>query len=374
MIKLNLLTICGDPGGTKAVVPVISDFTTDGRMQVINFAYNEATDIMAQCGLPFTSIPDQADTSWAMRQIYAIAPSILITSTSFNAAGWEKYFTAIAKELGIPSLAILDFWFNYALRFSDTNGKMIYLPDRIAIMDERARREMIKEGFDSERLIITGQPAFDSLVACRRSFTLERKAALRDSLGVNSAGLLILFASQPLGDLYGRDSSNPRFLGYDERSVLKSLIKALDNISILSGKRITLLVRPHPRERGTRAYNDLAPLSIDVVVSSDGSGREWAMAADMVSGMNTELLVEACYLGCIVVSLQPGLRKQNALPTNDWGLSRGVYCENDIFPIVKQMLLDEDERHKVLTKLADLCVDGKATKRVAKLVYDMATI
>ena len=56
------------------------------------------------------------------------------------------------------------------------------------------------------------------------------------------------------------------------------------------------------------------------------------------------LLVEACLLGCVVLSLQPGLRLADALPTNRWGVSQGVYYEKDIEPALESLLFDEQVR------------------------------
>jgi len=85
------------------------------------------------------------------------------------------------------------------------------------------------------------------------------------------------------------------------------------------------------------------------------------MAADLVVGMNTELLVEACYLGCITLSLQPGLRHPDRLPTNRLGFSRAVYQENEIKPALLELLLNEKSRDAVL----------KSAVNVARLIYEM---
>jgi len=63
------------------------------------------------------------------------APELLITSaTSLPAVDMsEKYLWRQAKQRGIPSLAFLDQWQNYAVRFSgrQDSERLAYLPDWI---------------------------------------------------------------------------------------------------------------------------------------------------------------------------------------------------------------------------------------------------
>jgi hypothetical protein len=98
------------------------------------------------------------------------------------------------------------------------------------------------------------------------------------------------------------------------------------------------------------------------------------MAADLVTGINSMLLVEACYLGCVTVSIQPGLRFPDALPTNDLGISRAVYRREEIKPVVEEMLLDRQARLAARWRVSSLHLDGGATRRVVNLVYQMIGI
>ena len=113
------------------------------------------------------------------------APGVgcLLTATSANGIDLEKLFLGAARRLGVPALAVLDFWSNYRQRFSDQRDNLIYLPDRIAVMDEHARTEMIAEGFAPELLSVTGQPAFDALEPAQQRFTPDARAAVRAQLG-----------------------------------------------------------------------------------------------------------------------------------------------------------------------------------------------
>jgi hypothetical protein len=95
------------------------------------------------------------------------------------------------------------------------------------------------------------------------------------------------------------------------------------------------------------------------------------MAADLVVGMTTVLLVEACLLGSIVLSLQPGLRLPEALPTNRWGASRAVYRESEIAEAVASLLFDENAREELAARARQTRFDSNATGQVISLVEKM---
>jgi hypothetical protein len=76
-----------------------------------------------------------------------------------------------------------------------------------------------------------------------------------------------------------------------------AVIEPLEASAELMGGAIHLVVRPRHREEA-EPYQARHSASIGVVVSKHGDVWECAMASDLVIGMTTMLLVEACYLGC----------------------------------------------------------------------------
>jgi hypothetical protein len=116
--------------------------------------------------------------------------------------------------------------------------------------------------------------------------------------------------------------------------------------------------------------SDLFPIT----VVKSGTARSQVMAADLVVGMNTELLVEACYLGCVVLSLQPGLRHPDRLPTNRLGFSRAVYDQEEIKPILELLLFDEKTRREMLKIVSQFRLTGKSAGNVVRLIYEMIKI
>ncbi|MFA4876148.1 MAG: hypothetical protein WC586_01940 [Methanoregula sp.] len=366
----DIKLICGDPGGANALVPVILQLHSEKKEQIQVFAYRQAADIFLKKNISFSSLDEQTTYSEILDFLKGNRPKIIVTGTSFDPIGLEVKFIHAARILKIPSLSLLDYWCLYSLRFSENEGDLKYVPDKIAIMDEMAYSDMITEGFHPDTLIITGQPAFDALAEFKSSFSNQKWEQIRSYFHIHSYELFIVFVSEPLSIFFGEDESNPQFLGYTEISVINQLITALEQISQDCNKHIALLIRPHPREK-TDVYEKITSNNIRIIVSKEGNPRDIVMASDLVIGMTTELLVEACYLGCIVVSLQPELRFKDVLPTNNNGFSIPVYSKEKIYDTLKKALIDPYIRSEMKKKVEQFKHDGHATNRIVNIIYQM---
>lgn len=358
-----IFAISGDPGGASALAPVIEALRARGHT-VDARAYRHAIQVWERRGLQ--------SSSWLenLPPVLPLETSLLLTSTSLNGLDLEKQFVAAANVRGIPSLTVMDFWSKYRERFSLAGEELDALPELVAVMDEQARSEMIAADFAAERLVVTGQPAFDELAHWRSGFTKQRRGEVRSEFGVGVEDLLVVFVSQPFAKFRGQDASEPDFMGYDEHSVVALLVAALEKAAEKSGRSIALLVRPHPREY-PEDFAALRSARVRIQVSSAGDAREVVCAADLVVGMNTILLVEACHLGCIVVSLQPNMRGLDPLPTNRQDISRAVYTEAEIPAVISNYLFDSETRAQALARLARLPAAGHAADAVADLAESL---
>lgn len=366
----SVVVVSGDPGGANAVAPVIQKLIGDKKVRVSAFAYREAKTLWKDRNIPFSYLPDSTTLESAKILLKNRETDLFFSGTSYNDQEFEKQFISAARTLQIPSLVLLDYWSNYSIRFSDNDGNRIYIPDKIAIMDEFTRNEMIQEGFNPEQLIITGQPAFDDLILLRDSFSVEQKKEIRKTLGNLKDDLVVVFASEPLFRGTPTKPANP---GYTRIGVLHSLVTALDRIQEVTRRKIVLVIRPHPREN-SHEFLDIHGEKIQIILSSTGRSRDVIQAADLVCGMTTVLLMEACYLGCIVASLQPGLSQPDILPSNRLGYSVPIYHEEDIIPVLQTLLLDEKMRNSIRNKCRSLIPETQSADRVVRQIYTMCGI
>ena len=367
MMALNIFSVCGDPGGAAALTPVLKALQLRPDRVLDVCAYGAGAHVLTRAGvrcevLPPGLSPADVEVHWQRAR-----PDVLVCATSVNESDYEKAFIRIARRAGVPSVAILDYWSNYALRFGGRSGELDALPDRIAVMDARAVDEMKAAGFPPDRLVITGQPAFDELAAVRRSFGESRRLAVRASLGLAHGERLVSFLSQPLRQL-AASGAGYRLPGYDEREVLAGLCDALASAG---GGACVLAVKPHPRESSLELPPDRAGLRCVRADAMDT--RELMMSSDLVAGMTTVALVEACYLGCLVISLQPGARNADPLACTRAGVCHAVYQWPEVTPAIHAMLNDDELRLRYRRKVEGFVTDGCATGRVLTLIETVRT-
>lgn len=367
MKATRIFSVCGDPGGAAALAPVLKALQHRPDRVLDVCAYGAGVQVLARAGvrceaLPSGLRPDELESRWKRAH-----PDVLLCATSVNESDYEKAFILISRRAGVSSVALLDYWSNYALRFGGASGGLEALPDRIAVMDGRAVDEMTAAGFPPDRLVITGQPAFDELAAVRRSFGEARRSAVHAALGVRPGERLVCFLSQPIRQLVA-SGAGYRHPGYDECEVLAGLCDAL---AASGGGGYLLAVKPHPRESALELPPDRAGVRC---LRADGvDTRELMMASELVAGMTTVALVEACYLGCLVISLQPGARRPDPLACNRAGVSHAVYQWPDMASSVRAMLNDAELRLRYQRKVEGYVTDGCATERVLTLIETART-
>jgi hypothetical protein len=350
---LKVLAAAGDAGGARALLPVIHRLAES--VDVECRAYGPAAEIWRTAGLRVASIePVNVD-----------GYDRVLLGTSARPAGWELEYVSEAARSRVRAVSIVDSWGLHRERFTTPAGDLV-LPEAIAVWDEDMRRTLVAQGFPEHRLVVTGQPVLDELAlpisADQRS---EIRRVVRDRLGIGDK-LTVLFVSQPISML-GLASEH----GFDERSVLRDLVDDLAAISALRKANVALLVKPHPRElpRGYRVPPTSSPeLDIIVIERSDIAPREIVLCSDLVVGMNSILLLEACLLHIPVVSYQPGGEVVDPLPTNRWGWSRAIYAREELAAALTDELFDAQARERRARILDSAHIDGGATDRVVRLL------
>lgn len=359
-----VLAVCGDAGGAASVAPVVALLQSNGSVAVRAVLYGQACAVWARHGLPFEEMP--VAPSQATLAEMATKAAALLLGTSVNGLDYERRLAALVPE---RSVCVLDFWSNYSARFELPGGGRVQ-PAVICVMDAQARDGMIAEGFDPRRLEITGQPAFDELATRRTRFTPVDAKRIRDTFGVGDGERFVLFASQPLASLRHQPAWRTQAPPYDQHDVLRMLVRCLRRLAATTGNPIFLLVRPHPRENMDElawVASSYSPLR--VCVTAAGDGRDCALAADLVCGITSVFLLEACLLGALTVSIQPGPEGQDPLPCNSQGWSRLARTESEVDAVLEAWLLNDDARARQLAMLAQIRCDGGASQRVAEIVY-----
>jgi len=247
-----------------------------------------------------------------------LSPALILSGTSADDMT-EKLIWSAANGLGIPCFAIVDQWVNYGIRFSqysladmeiyNARKEHPFLPRRIFVTDEQAKREMTRDGIPAERIAVTGNPYFEHITNKAAAVSPNRLEQIRTSLGIRKGDLVVAFASEPILRMYGQNN----YLGYTEKTIAEEIIKALMIIQARSGRNITLLLRLHPKDEAGH-YDDIKDTyggKIAIVVDRGMQSYELPLVADVVCGMYSMLLVEAALLKRPFMSVQIGLKRKD---------------------------------------------------------------
>ncbi len=288
----RILFVGNNPGGINAFLPVA---------RTLPHAEVALTTPVANMG---ASLPNPVHTlTPALRRdeleafLQDRAPQMLITGTSVaNSAGHaiEHWCRQYAAAHQIPSLTILDHWCNYVERFSSGVGaRLDSLPDILCVMDERARQDMCALGFPPARIMVTGHPGFDALMA--RKTQLGDRPSSRD----HDACLRIGFISEPIDHDYGASR------GYTEHTLLQHLMTVLHTLD----RPIALSLRLHPRDVPDK-YHEVCGARAFVTTSMGDQAMPsdaWATSQHVVIGATSIVLLQAAVLGRTALSYQPGV-------------------------------------------------------------------
>jgi hypothetical protein len=320
----RIAAVAGDPGGARAIAPVLLALQKADDSRLRTYSYHEATAIFQSEGLEVHSLENSASVTAARSLLASEGAEVLLTATSMNGVDWEPRFIQAAHELRLPSLAVLDFWSNYRPRFSTDGTELDALPTRIAVMDTFAHDQMVAEGFPPERLVVTGQPALDHLIA--------RSRTAPDRPGKPRSLRRVGFLSQPLSELYDRTGT------FDETTVLEFTLRLLEQVSDEVGP-IELHLRPHPRESREK-FRRFKSSSVAIRLNDSSDRFAFLESMDCVVGINTILLLEAALMGVPALSWQPGIEpRHDAFAANRQGLTLSAYSEEAGRKLLRELLI-----------------------------------
>ncbi len=289
-----------EAGGARELRPVILESRSKGMSSII-LSSPATTPIFAQvsidaCDKNISSLEEARE----FFQKHSI--NLLVTGTTGDICS-ERYLIAVARELGIPSMAILDEWYNYGLRFQNENGDMVYLPDVICVQDQLSFEFAKEEGIPVEKLRITGSPSLFELSTQVRLFE-EHPPDRPVMMKKDDERLMLLFLSERLGEAYGTEAggkgSHGEYLGFYEGNVRCDLADALSALQ----QDVIVIEKLHPSEGMKPAPSHAKNVEWRV---ESGAHPIWPLLwyADCIIGMCTKALLEAAMLGRNAISYQP---------------------------------------------------------------------
>ncbi len=263
-------------------------------------------------------------------------PDLVITSaTSLPSKDMsEKHIWILAKKAGIKSIAILDQWQNYAIRFSGVSDQehLAYMPDAINCIDEVGKNEMIEEGFDESILYPLGQPYLNQL----ETYAKEMDCILiREKLNLSKDENVVLFVSEAIEENYGKER------GYTQYDALYTLLK-----NAPPSNDTSILIKLHPKDdldkfKGIRDQFTRHKL---IFVSTELTALEAIVISNRVFGMTSIMLIEAYILGKSVVSIQPNLNVTDPLILSRCGYVKLILDKAFKFDLITNLIPAVDKK------------------------------
>lgn len=356
----KVLLFSRDPGGANTVAPLYKNLLEKGysvKLYGKDIALNKYNDYDLN-GIDINNNLSGISQDEIYKFLLKEVPDFIITGTSADDFT-EKYLWKCAQELKIPSFAILDQWMNYGLRFSkfgvselkeyEKEKEHIYLPSKILVMDNYAKEQIIKEGIEEDKILVSGHPYFDYLINKKETMSDKVIKDFRKTLGFNEDDYIITYASEPISKTYNESDNSEHYWGYNERTIFKEFISVLNQVAQEANKKIKLIIRLHPKENENN-YNDFIDNidnNISVIIDRKLNGFKVMCASDLICGMSSMFLIESAVLGRQIISIQIGLNRNNPFVFDQIGIVKSVLNRSDLEEKIKEFITENKiEKYK----------------------------
>lgn len=322
----KILFAAQDPGGFNCLMPVIKELKKKKIFFQVILA-NESRNVAKNNNIDFIdgNIINQAQREKILNQ-FNFNCVVVGTSDGFSL---DKKVTQWAKKKKIPTVSVTDFWsVDHRTRFSSQNKvDLNFATDVFCVIDQRMKNQMIQEGFNPKKILITGNPFFS---------TFNKK--------LSDQGKFILFVCQPFTEVYDhldKISGQPFF---NEIKIFEDYLLCLKNNKI----NLPIIIALHPRCKRKDKFNFLLKNNKSIRIAKKETSK-LIKDAKLVLGINSIMLFEAAMLGKRVVSFQPGINKKNdILITNHIGLTCNAYNFKQLNQIISKCLKIKKNKIKAI--------------------------
>jgi hypothetical protein len=233
----KILVAAHDPGGSNVIGPIIAKLADQAqqyslilallgpaRQRIPAFGSNiMAVDLPA---LPTPGFPNEQSTreESVTALLDQLQVDLIFTATSYN-SNLERLFLKHAQKRRIPSAAIIDYWANYAERFT-LDGQR-YFPDVLFVTDKKMA-EGVQSEHPSSQIIVSGNPHLRELAEAHASHTQTQQKNKKQRYRFFSENIHHYFPHRPV----------------NEFSMVATLVRFLAERNLPA----EFLVRPHPME------------------------------------------------------------------------------------------------------------------------------
>lgn len=298
----RILVAAHDPGGSNVIGPIIAKLASQTRQYSLILALlGPARQRISASGsniiavdlptLPTPGFPNEQSTKEesVTTLLDQLQVDIVFTATSYN-SNLERLFLKHAQKRRIPSAAIIDYWANYAERFTLDNNR--YFPDVLFVTDQKMAEEVQNEHPPSQ-IIVSGNPHLRELAEAHASHSQTQQKTKKQRYRFFSENIHHYFPHRPI----------------NEFSMVANLIRFLADRNLPT----EFLVRPHPMESHDPWKKFFADLSSQediktVTLGLDTSPFPEVLADSFIAiGITSMALLETAVCNIPTFSYQLGL-------------------------------------------------------------------
>jgi hypothetical protein len=308
----RILLFAEDPGGANGLMHLSTRFASQGYDSKL-YATGFALKYLHSRNIPYLNADEEL--------VNAISDyDALLIGTCENKKTLGFDLVASAKRNRVPSFAFVDASMNSQFRFSGvTDDPKYHSPDLLFCNDDDTKSEFLRLGWSSERIIVSGHPHYwqlqDRLTELNQISKHKQRIAL---FGENaSRKKVVTFMAETLSgfDMSTQciqDSWTLKGRGVSSLKVLIALEALLDVLQdYFDRNSYHVVLRLHPKN----SPDEFKVYQAEVdQISSGGDPLQLAYYSDIVCGVETSLLTEACLLGVKTISIQPDDTTKKHIP------------------------------------------------------------
>jgi hypothetical protein len=289
VVATGSILMAAKEAGAGALLATIAAAGANPRITVV--AEAPADHYFAAKGLRVSPV-ERDRSGFRFERLFAAHPPDRVVTGASAGRTIEKDLLDAAAKRGVPSLAVVDHYWNLWQRFAgDTpRDRWRYRPDAIWVPSPLCRDRLVALNCPVRDIHVFEHPLLVPEGTARSAAARERTRA---QLGWARTDTVVLFVSE-----YGFDDAALWQWDQPPEADIEALgLELLAVAERLSrqGQTVRLLVRPHPAEQ--RDWSKLLPRSSLVAIDRALEKADVFAVADIAFGLNSMLLAEAVASG-----------------------------------------------------------------------------
>ncbi len=302
--------------------------------------------------------------------IVEIKPDVVLSGLTGPLDRLDFAMQRAAKKRGIKTVAVLDSWTRLSERLSDPDrdSPQAYLPDKYGIPDFTTALEYANLGVDKSHLQLVGHPLHNDLKRMIQQWRLIRDRSRR-WMEVDPNMDLVVFFSEPLADqIEDGIIPNP---GYNEFDALNTTASGLARLYRKHACVLAVKEQAEQRSFGDRLQGgELGGVRVIDITDSPLNEFEWLLAADVIVGMSSPMLVHSACVGMHTIVMQPNLiRRNDRNPLTRRGLLSNHETPDDL---ANEINKHDDQDKRTLARIRkEFRWNEDAAANVAKMVVEL---